>query len=52
MTYVRMIWPDSLEDFFTWVHASYGIYDDMRSQTGGAMSFGYGVVNINPPYKS
>ena len=30
---------------FTWVDAAYAVYEDMRSQTGGAISFGLGVVH-------
>ena len=30
---------------FTWVDAAYAVYEDMRSQTGDAISFGLGVVH-------
>jgi hypothetical protein len=29
----------------TWVDASHAVYDDMKSQTGGCMSFGLGVIH-------
>jgi len=31
---------DIMQDMYTWVDTSYGIHDDLRSQTGEAMSFG------------
>lgn len=35
---------DSLTKLQTWVDASYAIHNDRKSHTGGAMSFGRGVV--------
>jgi hypothetical protein len=41
----RIIGADSLTVFRTWVDAAYAVHDDMKSHTGGAMSFGHGVIN-------
>jgi hypothetical protein len=41
----RIIGADSLTAFKTWVDAAYAVHDDMKSHTGGVMSFGHGVVN-------
>ena len=30
---------------YTWIDAAYAVYHDMRSQTGGAISFGLGIVH-------
>ena len=35
---------DSLNHFMTWVDASFAIHDDMRSHTGGVISFGRGGI--------
>ena len=35
----------SLHSFKTWVDAAYAVHDDMKSHTGGVMSFGTGVIN-------
>ena len=37
---------DSLSQFFTWVDAAYGVHPDLKSHTGGCMSFGYGMVHF------
>ena len=37
----------SLSQLCTWVHAAYGLRPDLKSHTGGCMSFGYGVVYCN-----
>ena len=42
---VRVIGCDSLDNIFTWVDASFAVHNNMRSHTGGAMSFGWGVVH-------
>ena len=42
---VRIIGENSVEELFTWVVAAYAAHDDMKSQTGGIMSFGYGTVH-------
>ena len=34
-----------MQDFYTWVDASYAVHEDMRSQTGGVMSFGHGILH-------
>ena len=41
----RIIGATSLTDLYTWVDAAYGVHDNMRSQTGGAMSFGIGILH-------
>ena len=41
----RIIGATSLEDLFTWVDASYGVHNNMRGQTGGCMSMGWGVMH-------
>ena len=42
---VRIIGADSLSKMYTWVDAAYGVTADMKSQTGGAMSLGMGVLH-------
>ena len=43
---MRIIGADNLHELFTWVDAAYGVHDiDMRSHTGGCMSFGTGTVH-------
>jgi hypothetical protein len=42
---VRVIAADDLTSLFTWVDASYAIHHDMKGHTGGAMSFGTGVIH-------
>ena len=42
---VRIIGAVSLRDLYMWVDAAYGVHSDMRSHTGGTMSFGHGVVH-------
>ena len=43
---VRIIGAHNLQDLYTWVDAAYGVHDsDMRSHTGGCMSFGTGTVH-------
>ena len=42
---VRIVGASSLQDLYTWIDAAYGVHNNMRSQTGGAMSFGYGIVH-------
>ena len=44
MDNVLTIGADSLEKLVTWVDAAYGVHQDMKSHTGGTMSFGRGVV--------
>ena len=42
---VRIIGAQTLQDFYTWVDAAYGVHDDMKSHTGGAMSLGTGEIH-------
>ena len=41
----RIIGAISLENMYTWIDAAYGVYNDMRSQTGGAISLGWGIIH-------
>ena len=41
----RVIGASSFNDVFTFVDASYGVYDNMRGVTGGCMSMGRGVFH-------
>ena len=36
----------NLHTMYTWVDASYAVHPDMRSHTGGAISFGVGALNV------
>ena len=40
----RILGADSTVRLITWVDASYAVHDDMRSHTGGCMSFGTGAL--------
>ena len=40
-----MIGASSLIDIFTWIDAAYAVNPDMKSQTGGAISLGVGVLH-------
>ena len=42
---VRIIGANYLKSMFTWIDAAYAVNADMRSQTGGAMSLGLGVLH-------
>jgi hypothetical protein len=42
---VRIIGAQSVKELFTWVDAAYAVHNNMRSQTGGNMSFGYGMIH-------
>ena len=42
---VRVIGASNLTDIYTWIDAAYGVNPDMKSQTGGAMSLGVGVLH-------
>jgi hypothetical protein len=44
MDEVLTIGADSLQKLMTWVDAAYGVHQDMKSHTGGAMLFGRGAV--------
>ena len=41
----RIIGCDNLESLFTWIDAAFAVHQNMRSQTGGAMSFGWGTLH-------
>ena len=41
----RIIGASDLTKIFTWIDAAYAVNPDMRSQTGGAMSMGLGVLH-------
>jgi hypothetical protein len=41
---VLIIGADDLTTIQTWVDASYAVHDDMKSHTGGAISFGRGAL--------
>ena len=43
----RIMGEDSLSQLCTWVDAAYGVHPDLKSHTGGCMSFGYGMVHCN-----
>ena len=42
---VRVIGASSLTNIYTWIDASYAVNPDMKSQTGGTMSLGTGVIH-------
>ena len=42
---VRIIGAQSLTDIYTWIDAAYAVNPDMRSQTGGTMSMGIGIIH-------
>ena len=41
----RIIGIISLENMYTWIDAAYDVYNDMRSQTGGVISLGWGIIH-------
>jgi hypothetical protein len=41
----RVIGATSLRDLFTWIDAAYAVHANMRGQTGGAISMGYGILH-------
>ena len=41
----RVLGAVDLDTLCTWVDASYGVHLDMKSHTGGTMSFGYGTLH-------
>ena len=41
----RIIGASSIQNLFTWIDAAYAVYKDMKGQTGGCMSMGYGVIH-------
>ena len=42
---VRIIGCDDLTSIFTWIDAAFAVHPNMRSQTGGIMSFGWGALH-------
>ena len=42
---VRIIGAKSVQELYTWVDAAFAVHNNMRSQTGGAMSYGYGMIH-------
>lgn len=42
---VRVIGCDSLKGIFTWIDAAYAVHPNMRSQTGGIISLGWGALH-------
>ena len=45
LDYKRVIGAKSLKDLQAWIDAAYAVHWDMRSHTGGAMSFGIGTIH-------
>ena len=41
----RIIGANSVNDIFTWIDAAHAVHENMRSQTGGCMSMGWGVFH-------
>ena len=42
---VRIIGANSISKIYTWIDAAYAVTADMKSQTGGAMSLGMGILH-------
>lgn len=42
---VRIIGASDLNKIFTWIDSAYAVNPDMRSQTGGAISMGIGLIH-------
>lgn len=42
----RTIKTDNLSEMLTWIDASYAVHPNIPGHTGGAMSFGKGVVHV------
>ena len=42
---VRIIQCDSIENIYTWIDAAFVVHTNMRSHTGGTISFGTGVIH-------
>ena len=42
---------DKLRQLCKWVDAAYGVHPDLKSHTGGCMSFGYGIVHCKSSKK-
>ena len=41
----RNIGASLVYNIFTWIDAAYAVFKDMKGQTGGCMSMGYGVIH-------
>ena len=41
----RVIGARSLKELFTWIDAAYAVHANMRGQTGGDISMGYGLLH-------
>ena len=41
----RVIGAKDLSTMLTWIDAAYAVYPNMRGQTGGAISFGTGIIH-------
>ena len=46
---IRIIQCDDITKIFTWIDAAYAVHHNMRSHTGGTMSFGTGVIHAKSP---
>ena len=42
----QIIGASSIYNLYTWIDAAYAVYEDMKGQTGGCMSMGYGVIHV------
>ena len=47
----RVIGVRSLTEFYTWIDVAYVVHENMRGQTGGAISMGYGLLHGNSSKK-
>jgi len=41
----KIIGMDNLSELYTWIDAAYAVHPDMKSHTGGTMSFGLGLLH-------
>ena len=41
----RIIGCDDIQSLYTWIDAAYAVHPNMRSQTGGTMSMGWGTLH-------
>ena len=41
----RYVGADSFMNMHTWIDAAYAVHPDMKSQTGGCMSYGTGIIH-------
>ena len=42
---IRIIGAENLNDIYTWIDAAYAVNPDARSQTGGAIPMGVGIIH-------